>query len=390
MEHGMSSEIALFFMSHHNHIKCFLPVVEELSSTGYGVICATFEECLARDIAEDELKALGRYCETIVLRKSLIQQVLSKVPARYFPRASCDHRMYMLRRAKRLIDILGRGLVTVIVPFKPSSSVFRYIYSVASRHAKVVSIQHLLVLPLPKDALTAFPADLICVWGERMERSLRDNGVDLEIHITGAPHLARRDSISRGHRQDSPLRLLYTTQPAISSEMEEIKRRAIADLVQAREHIANAKLIIKLHPADSGDIEISFLEKRGLLGSEAYIISRDALDEHLEKSDVVITIYSHTAFEALLYSKPVILLNYDNIVNLRVDYLKEGVGLEATDSDSLIRAIHDALFDAETKTMLSENRERYLRECLRFDSRQAVSSICDVIRESAQSERRQK
>ncbi len=100
----------------------------------------------------------------------------------------------------------------------------------------------------------------------------------------------------------------------------------------------------------------------------------------VDRCDILVTMSSTTAFQALAAGKAVVLLNYENWAGKHEqNFLAHGFALTAIDGPSLEWAVRKTIGDPETQAMLSRNRAAYLARVASCWGAAAAEATCRAI-----------
>ena len=384
----MSERAVVFFAYHRIHVYTFARLFARLTERGCRVVCAVFEEHVRNGQVEpDLLRSLEPRCRLEVLPKGLVERAVSRVPG-----VGRDRRWAW--RAGRLLRRVGEPVAAVVVPLDHPG---RYIGGRTAADTRFVAVQYEPFIQHHKTVrIAGLEADLLCTWGELDSTALRRSGARSPILATGSPivdPVPEIDFASLERRQR--LRFLYTTTPLLRKRRLEfavrlpytredyasMKRRAIRDLHYLTERLPGAEVTVKLHPFDEGSLERELLAE---IGSESLTLAAHQPDvpiqSFVERCDILVTMSSTTAFQALAAGRPVVLLNYDNWAGKHEqNYLAYAFALTAIDGPSLEWAVRKTIFDEETREMLGRNRAAYLARVADCWGEESVEATCRAI-----------
>ncbi|GAB4406465.1 MAG: hypothetical protein Kow00123_19100 [Anaerolineales bacterium] len=214
-------------------------------------------------------------------------------------------------------------------------------------------------------------ADRIAVMGDAVARWLVGQGVPAgRIVVTGQPRYDVLHVMRQGTAQsDVPNALnlpegekiiLFCSQPYLRYNVcnEAEARRIWRTVVESVRGLgAGYHLVAKLHPAE--DLE----QTRRWLGGDfppEWTMTRDVdVLSLLWRADVLITLISSTALEAICLGKPVVLLDMD-IMPEPIPYSEAGAALRARSAQELTQRLLEALYDVGTRQRLAGARETFL------------------------------
>lgn len=134
-------------------------------------------------------------------------------------------------------------------------------------------------------------------------------------------------------------------------------------------------LFVKIHPHSSvKEFEDNFDVKH-----DNIILRRDAnLKELLPVTDVLVTRGSTVAMEAMIFEKPVVLINVE--INSAVPYEEYGAALSVRKPEELGQKISQVFDNKEIQDFLKEGRKRFLQEYLYSNDGKTAKRIANEIR----------
>lgn len=221
--------------------------------------------------------------------------------------------------------------------------------------------------------------DITAVCGDYSKDLLMQYGnyPEDKIAVTGQPRydiLHKADEIFSKKKiveqlnisQDKGLVVLTTqTNGAMFTHEENVS--LLEGVYSAMRDFSDKKLVVKLHPEEKPGIHENVAKNLDI--SDIIIIKDIDILELLYACDLMMTVSSTTAFDALILNKPVITINLTN----RPDTLpcaEKGAALGVYKKGDIKRAIHDALYNEETRKKLAENRKKFVYEhCYKIDGK---------------------
>jgi len=238
-----------------------------------------------------------------------------------------------------------------------------------SEVSKQVSINHSLI------------PDKTAVYGSYTKEILNNhcNYPNDAVEITGQPRydiLARVKEIfdkeeflkRYGLDTDKKIVLLITQNRRVS---EKFLRTAVKALKQ----LIDVQTIIKPHPNENKKWLMEVLKEEDY---KAVILNPKANTyEALYACDLMITVYSTVAIEAMCLRKPVIIVNLLGMPD-PLPYVDIGAALGVYEEGDVNQAITDALFKTEIKEKLIEGMEKFVNYHL-FDIGNATNNIINLI-----------
>jgi CDP-glycerol glycerophosphotransferase (TagB/SpsB family) len=295
------------------------------------------------------------------------QRVLEKVKPKILL-VSCEY-----CTAGRMAVILGdiKGITTLalqhgIITNRSSEFIF-------SKQERTTTSRDINARPIAK---------ITSVYGKIYRDILVDESTypSMSIVITGQP---RYDVMARANEMysreaflekmglDAGKRLVFCTTDGLPESRA--SQNAYALLEVLKEMDDRAQLLIKPHPnnADRNLYERA-MEEVGVKG----LISSDLnLYEAIYASDVLVTWFSTTALEAILLSKPVVILNLTTEPDY-VSYVDEGVAFGAHTKEELILAL-DKVFRGEKHD--AQRRIAFVEKYVHKIDGKATSRVVDTI-----------
>ncbi len=214
---------------------------------------------------------------------------------------------------------------------------------------KTVGIQHgsmHLLHPAyrysPKEHKQGAVPDLTLTWGTNWQEFLIKEGnfSKEKIGLTGQlrtdiiPKLLEQHSTKVADNQS--FRIIYASQPIRD---EQLRIKSCEDVFNAIEGLKNVELIIKPHPKETDLTFFSDIAKRLNFSANWKIESQSDLYQLISQCDAMIVCFSTVGVETIYFSKPLIVL--DHLQQDILDFIKDGVGFEATDATTLRQKIVD-------------------------------------------------
>jgi UDP-N-acetylglucosamine 2-epimerase len=178
--------------------------------------------------------------------------------------------------------------------------------------------------------------------------------------------------------------ILLLTHPYTRSAPNHIRIQILRVMLQAIKKLSRVNLIIKLHPNESDGIAKSEADN-SLLKNVAVITNLDYLYDLLRLCDVAVTSYnSTTAIEAVLFDKPLLILNltgFDNTINSA----RQGVAIEIKETEKVYESLNELLHNQDILSSLQINRKQYIeKNAYKLDGRSS-SRVSDLTQELIES-----
>ena len=223
-------------------------------------------------------------------------------------------------------------------------------------------------------------ADKIAVWGNEVKRYLENLGVNSEkIAVTGSIKLIRPKILLSSEeiyrklnlRNKNPY-IVIATQEFGGAFGEKEKEKFLRACMNSAKAIKNKNFIIKLHPRETPEIHLSIVNEFKL--DNVKIVSDININELLNHSEGIITIFSTSMIEAMLLGKNSISLNLCNRPEL-VPYSKYNAIITVKNEESLNGAIASL-----GKKNLSKGINKFIKEyCCSIDGKSS-ERVLKVIR----------
>lgn len=203
------------------------------------------------------------------------------------------------------------------------------------------------------------------------------------VFVTGQP---RFDLISRSKSNGREIReqlkipagkgiIVLATQP-IHSLWTEVERREFIDaIIGAMSEFPEKQLVIKLHPSEKLEEYREILDRT----EQKVIICRDVdLYGLLQACELLMTVHSTVALEAMILQKPVITVNLTGKPDV-MPYAESGAALGVYRKEDLAPAINKALYDPEIREKMAGKREKFVYEHAYKLDGQATRRVADLI-----------
>jgi len=185
-----------------------------------------------------------------------------------------------------------------------------------------------------------FAGDYVAAMSEKSREIINAQGVSLElIEVTGHPG---HDKLLKSEYENlkgvdackNDFIVLFASQPYVlgAFKSKAARRNAIRDACEAISSIKWVKLIVKAHPYES------MLELRSILKNckNIEIVGRDVeIAELIKSCSVFVTMFSQTTLEALYANKPVINVNFPNVVQTSLYYSGKATKVAVNRADLL-------------------------------------------------------
>lgn len=232
--------------------------------------------------------------------------------------------------------------------------------------------------------------DRTAVFGEAAKRFLVEQGgyAPESLVVTGSPKFDALLSLARGLER-AAVRERLGVAPGeklllVASRFRAIREThrsigsAFSSLVTAATALPGVRLLVKPHPAESGDAYERAIRQAGAERARVLSPGTDLL-ELLVAMDALVTVESLSAVEALVVGRPVLVLNMPT--NL-AEMVEQGMALGVPACGDPQRALRSLLFDAATGRRLAEARARYLGDVAHGVDGEATARIMSLVRDA--------
>jgi glycosyltransferase involved in cell wall biosynthesis len=217
--------------------------------------------------------------------------------------------------------------------------------------------------------LSAYPAERVIVTGQpRYDRMAHMK------HLYSRERFLQRHSIDPDHKV-----ILWTTQ-CHGLSMEE-NHRNFTTVLETISRLDKLTLVIKQHPGE-GPTYTRMIQNYLANQSVNAVITPGNSDvyEQLFACDLLISKSSTTVIEAAALGKPVVLLNLSGEpMPIGLDYVKEGIAVNASTTEELGSAIQELLTDDRK---LARNRMRFVKKYLYKLDAKATERVVNLIWET--------
>lgn len=209
-----------------------------------------------------------------------------------------------------------------------------------------------------------------------------------KLVITGRPlfdKLARKNEIFdkldiRSKLKINPEKkiILFTTQPLVGLTPLYENITVFRQFLKAVKKLPDVQLIIKLHPLDDESERKKIITQEKFQGA---VVTKDFnLHSLIYISDVLVTMFSTTALEAMIMKKPVITINFSGKRDV-TDYAKDGAAIGVYKKEDLLPAIKSVLCDKETIEKIKKSQEDFVYRYAYLIDGKATKRIVDLIKE---------
>jgi len=255
-----------------------------------------------------------------------------------------------------------------------------------------MSLDHGLQIDSPRISDLLF--DRMAVSGLLNKELFVKNGAsEDQIHITGMPIHDKIFNVNNSSKNygfidelnPSNKTILLLTHPFSRVNSRKMRKETLENVIKTITDLSNINLIIKKHPNETD----KFIERElNLFNLKNYIILNDVnkLYEIISFSDIVITIFNSTsAIEAVLFDKPVLIVNLSG-QNNSLELANEGIAIEVTRPIDIQPSIIK-MFDKNYLSILKDKRKEFIkRYAYKLDGK-STRRVVDVVQELVESKK---
>lgn len=294
--------------------------------------------------------------------------------------------------------ILGVKKPNFVLGIHAYRSVERTFFEVAKRKRIPTMLIHHAVVG--ETTYTDFSvADRVAVHGEGMKRVLTRHGLaEDKMVVIGNPAWDGMIGQSKTSTKNECMEYLsnlvgvdpnkklvvFTTQAA-----NPMTKSILKNMIKVIQKNFDMQLLIKLHPAESMDSYDEVLDGGGEDGNSISVIKDVDLFKTLCASDLVITISSTTALEAMILDTPVLIVNFRKGSD-PVPYAESGAALRVYNESDLEAGIKKALYDEEIREKLKKARKKFVYDYAYIQDGKATERVVNLIGKMIEESKREK
>lgn len=190
-----------------------------------------------------------------------------------------------------------------------------------------------------------------------------------QVVVTGWPKF---DSLVAQSKRDlfkNHKKVLFATQPPDL----DLNLKTIETIGTCFDHLNGMYLIVKPHPAEDPK---AYTKVCALFKSVVLCSNQENTTSLVAAADVLITVSSTVAIEAVLFDKPIVCLNMSNDESI---YISSGVALNVTKYEDIVPAIEDVLYNDETLEKLSDARKTFSYQHTYHRDGKASKRVADLV-----------
>jgi CDP-glycerol glycerophosphotransferase (TagB/SpsB family) len=135
------------------------------------------------------------------------------------------------------------------------------------------------------------------------------------------------------------------------------------------------QLVVKLHPKEDGALQRVMAVEMGL---SDVVIVKERLVELLRICDLLVTIHSAVAMEAIAMGKPVVTVNLTGEKD-PYPYAGSGAAIGVYKQEDLLPAVYAALEDPKTRRRLDQGRREFVQDHLHGADGRASERIAQLV-----------
>jgi len=337
-----------FQTSWNHHPKIFLE----------GILISGLRKKSTRKLAQKALEKIHMNYKTVhKLELSMVQKITLEI----FQSLDKSTGFFLYRYFSVRNYFINSGIKAVIAADENSPLTKSILDAAKYCGIKIIGLQHGTMHDLHPaylyssgDSKNKVMPDLTLTWGKYWEEFLIERGnypvesvVSVgQIRTDIIPALLQTERQKKAVPEDI---IVFASQPQRDPEL---RFQAAFDVFQAARELPKSKLIVKLHPRESEDMEY-YDEIAKKAGCTNYVLDATSdLYQLIASCNVLITCFSTVGTETVYFHKPLVIL--DHLNQDIMGYAAEGVAFQATDSDSLTRILTGILLGS-----LKINRAKY-------------------------------
>lgn len=152
--------------------------------------------------------------------------------------------------------------------------------------------------------------------------------------------------------------------------------KVIEILRRILEKMNNLRLVVKVHPAGSLRGYRRLIQKNGW--DDVIVVKNVPIYDLIRSGEMVITVYSTRAVEAIILDKPVIIFNMFDQVST-IPFVSSGAAIGVRRPEELKRVIKEVLKNEDLRQNLSKNRGQFISEYLYLADGRSSKRLIDLI-----------
>lgn len=253
-----------------------------------------------------------------------------------------------------------------------------------ARQIPTLGIQDSISADIPQCHIIS--ADKLAIFGNYMKEILLKKGLPEDrLVITGDPRYDfitqipdkfKRDEVYQQLNIDIQKRIIVFAAQFHGFKDEE-NAKLLRGLYHAIKQLPEIQLVVKLHPFDEHEIADKIAQEMSV--NNMIIIKDIDLYKLLNACEILMTVHSTVALEAMLLGKPVIIVNLTNKPDM-VPYAKEGAALRVETQEDILPQIKAVLKDSnKVRTQMALNQKKFISRYAYNIDGNASKRIVDLI-----------
>jgi hypothetical protein len=234
-------------------------------------------------------------------------------------------------------------------------------------------------------SLLPLVSEKIALWGPSSKDLLVKYGIpNARLIVTGAP---RYDFLFSKSEENKPAPvnikprlglkenerfIILATEPYRLTE----NTKAIEILREILMKMESLRLVVKVHPTDS--LRAHRRLKQRNRWDDVIIVKHEPIYDLIRDGEMVITVYSTRALEAIILDKPVIIFNMFDQASV-IPFVSSGAAIGVRRPEELGRIIKEVMENATLRQGLSQNRDKFLSEYLYLADSRSSKRVIDLI-----------
>jgi len=186
-----------------------------------------------------------------------------------------------------------------------------------------------------------------------------------------------REAVCKEFGLDPQKRIVLVATGALQSRYgyPDHDRMLLDAVYSARLSRPELQLVVKLHPKEDGALQRSMAVEMGL---SDVVIVKERLVELLRICDLLVTIHSAVAMEAIAMGKPVVTVNLTGEKD-PYPYAGSGAAIGVYKQEDLLPAVYAALEDPKTRRRLDQGRREFVQDHLHGADGRASERIAQLV-----------
>ena len=246
-----------------------------------------------------------------------------------------------------------------------------------------LSLQHEVIAD--PYCLLPLVSEKIALWGPSSKELLVKYGIPTtRLIVTGVP---RYDFLFNKSEESKPAPINIKPQIGLEEQerfiilatepyrlLENAKAIEILQKILAR--MDNLRLVVKVHPAGSLRAYRRFVNRNKW--KDVIVVKNVPIYDLIRSGEMVITVYSTRAVEAIILDKPVVIFNMFDWAST-IPFVSSGAAIGVRRPEDLGRVIKQIIKDENTRQNLAKNRGEFIKEYLYLADGRSSKRQIDLI-----------